>query len=60
MEDDHYYTRDTVNKLLKQKLVIKRASTDSRLTPEIRFNENKAESKAINNWPMLTLRNDFA
>ena len=39
MEDDHYYTRDTVNKLLKQKMVIKRASNDSRLTPEIRFNE---------------------
>ena len=70
MEDDHYYTRDTVQKMLKQRLVIKRASTESRVTPEIHINEKYhggaatkevAETSQVSNaWPLLVLRNDFA
>lgn len=64
LEDDHFYTQEYCQKLLRQKQVIKR-SKDDRVTPELNqlFSSAVKEDNSVqssSNWPMLVLRNDFA
>lgn len=58
LDEDHFYTRENCQKLLRNRLIVKRASSSTKIISD--QISSKISIEESTNWPMLVLRNDFA